>query len=130
MKESVCEPEELRSMKESACESGEAGGMQESVCKSGKPGNIQESVWESGEPGDMQESVCESGESVRSLNTRASRARALAVTTLEHNCGQVLVQCGTKLGPISATFGTTFGPKVGTNLEQTWDKLGTGMAPM
>ena len=99
MNESVCAPVELRGMKESVCESEDVGGMQERVCESGKPGNRQESVWESGKPGDMQESVCNSGESVTVPSLRALRARALAVTTLWHSCGPVLVQLGTNLGP-------------------------------
>ena len=100
MKESVCEPVELRGMQESVCGSGEHGNMQEGVCESGKPGHRQESVWESGEPGDMQGSVCESGESVKVLSLRALRARALAVATLWHSCEPILVEIGTNLGPI------------------------------
>ena len=38
MKESVCEPAELKGMQNSVCESGEVGGMQERVCESGVPG--------------------------------------------------------------------------------------------
>ena len=76
MKESVCEPVELRGMKESVCASGEPGHMQESVCESGEPGNMQGSVCESGKPGSMGESVCDSGKSVSGLSLRALRARA------------------------------------------------------
>ena len=45
MKESVCEPEELRRMKVSVCELVEGRSMQESVCESGEPGRMQGSVW-------------------------------------------------------------------------------------
>ena len=82
-------------MKESVCESGELRGMQESVCESGEPGNRQESVWESGEPGYRQGSVCDSGESVTVLSLRA-----LAVTTLWHKSGPILVHIGPTLGPM------------------------------
>ena len=108
MKESVCEPVELRGMKDSVCECGEPGHMQESVCESGELGSVQGSVCESGKFGSMEESVCESGGSVPGLSLRA--LRALAVATIRHSCGPILVQCVTKLGQLCDPFGSSLGP--------------------
>ena len=105
MKESVCEPVELRRMSVGVCELVEGRSMQESVCESGEPGSMQGSVGESGKPGSMHESVCESGESVWGLSLRALRART--------GGGHVSAQLWTK-------FGTSL-DKLGNNLEQIWE---------
>ena len=102
MRESVCEPVELRSMQRVSVNQERLGACKKVCVNLGSLGTDRRA---SGRPGDMQESVCDSGESVQVLSLRALRARALAMTTFRHSCGPIVEHIGTNWDQFESKLG-------------------------
>ena len=78
MRESVCEPEERRSMQESVCEPVEVRNVKQGVCESGEPGSMQGSVRECLGSLDARKRASVSLVSLFKVSHYARSARALA----------------------------------------------------